>query len=334
MTVDKLPVTRTGATGRRLTLSSLQTFGTTLACLLLVAAVTFGNPTFASANNIENMLSQWAPAGIMAVGMTIVVIGGGFDLSVASNFTLCAVSSALIGTHYSALAAGIGATLVGATAGLGNAILIVVMRINPYIATVGSGFVIIGISLVMTQNAAIIVSNEAFGVLGAGRWHGIPYSGMLMIGLMILSGLLLARSIWGHMVYAVGGNAEASRLSGLPVKWVAGGSYILLGACCGIAGFISASQLNSAQASSDQSILFDVLTIVILGGTSFSGGDGSIWQTAIGLIMVATIANGFVLLNIDPFYQSLFKGLIIILALAMDSTLKHVSKRAVRVAGS
>ncbi len=147
---------------------------------------------------------------------------------------------------------------------------------------------------------------------------------MVLLGLIFVAGLILKRTVYGHMVYAVGGNPEASRLSGLPVKRISGIAYIGLGLCCGLAGFLAASQLSSAQSSVDQNFLFDVMTIVIVGGTSLGGGVGSVFQTAIGIIIVATITNGFVLLDISPFYQDILKGIIIILALTLDIVFKRL----------
>jgi ribose transport system permease protein len=160
-----------------------------------------------------------------------------------------------------------------------------------------------GMTFVFTKNAAFIVDRTDFGIIGAGRWHGIPYSGMLLVVTLAIAGLVLSRTIYGHVIYAVGGNIEASRLSGLRVPLIVGSTYVLLGALTGIAGFISASQLSSAQANMDPNILFDVLTIVIVGGTPLGGGVGSIGRTAIGLLLIATITNGFILLDINPFEQ-------------------------------
>src|SRR6202007_2872514 len=125
------------------------------------------------------------------------------------------------------------------------------------------------------------------------------------------------RTTYGEAVYAVGGNYEASRLSGIRVRTVVGSSYVLLGGCVGIAGSITASQLSSAQANLDPIIIFDVLTIVVVGGTSLAGGSGAMWRTAVGLAIIATISNGFVLLDISPYYQSVLKGYIIVGALAL-----------------
>jgi ribose transport system permease protein len=302
----------------------LEDYGVAVAALLLVIIVAIGNPAFLSAANVNNMLSQWSPAGIMAIGMTPVILAGGFDLSISSGFAFCAVIAAMIGQQTSPILALLGSITVGTVIGSINATLVSAFKINPFITTVGTGFVINGLSLVVTRNAAFIVSDPAFGILGAGRWHGIPYSGMLLIVLFPIAGLILSRSVYGHMIYAVGGNAEASKLSGIRADLVVASTYILLGAGVGLAGFISASQLNSAQANLDPRILFDVLTIVIVGGTSLGGGVGSIWRTVVGLVIIATITNGFVLLDISPFYQDVIKGLIIVGALILDSTLRRI----------
>lgn len=302
-----------------------QKLGTFLAALLLICIVTAGNSDFLSLTNVNNMLSQWACAGIISIGMTVVVISGGFDLSVAAAFALCAVTAAMLGQGHAPMVAFAGALATGAAIGAANAVLAVGIQINPYIATIGSAFVVNGISLALTQNAAFIVQNPEFGLIGAGRWiAGVPYSGIILIFLMLIFGFLLSKTIFGHMVYAIGGSLEASRYSGLPVKTIASAAYILLGLCTGLSGFISASQLNSAQANIDPGILFDVMTIVVVGGTSLVGGVGSVFQTALGLIIVATITNGFVLLNISPFYQDIVKGVIILVALSADVYFKRL----------
>lgn len=296
--------------------------------LLLVIAVTLGNPAFLSFFNIANMLSQWAPAGLMAIGMTYVIIAGGFDLSLAAGFSFCAVVAAVVAQDHSAAIAFIAGMAAGGIVGLANAILIARFGINPFITTVGTGFIVTGLTFVLTGNAAFMVADPFFGFLGAGRFHGVPYSGLLLIAGLIVAAFALSRTIYGHVLYAVGGNPEASRLSGLRVPLIVGSTYVLLGALTGVAGFISASQLSSAQASMDPNILFDVLTIVIVGGTPLGGGVGSIGKTAVGLIIIATITNGFVLLDISPFYQNIIKGVLIVGALVFDSLLKPTGRSA------
>jgi len=302
----------------------IRIYGIILSLVLLVAIVTVGNPAFLSTHNIFNMLSQWAPAGIMAVGMTFVILTGGFDLSLASGYSLCAVIAAAVGQYYDPWIAFLAAICAGLLFGLVNGVLVAVVRINPFITTVGTGFILNGIALVLTQNAAFNVSNPNFAFLGAGRLYGVPYSGMLLVGFLLVFGLILARTVYGEAIYSVGGNYEASWLSGIRVRTVVASSYVLLGGCVGIAGSITASQLTSAQSNLDPTIIFDVLTIVVVGGTSLAGGSGAMWRTAVGLGIIATISNGFVLLDISPYYQDIIKGGIIVGALALDTGLMRL----------
>ena len=233
----------------------IRVYGIILTLVLLVAVVGIGNPAFLSGQNMFNMLSQWAPAGIMAVGMTFVILTGGFDLSVASGYSLCAVVAAYVGQSYPPSIAFAAAIVVGLLFGLANGLLVAVVRINPFITTVGSGFIINGVALVLTKNAAFLVDDPSFGNLGAGRWHGVPYSGMLLILFLLVFGFILARTIYGEAIYSVGGNYEASRLSGIRVRAVVASTYVVLGGCIGLAGSIIASQLSSAQANLDPGII-------------------------------------------------------------------------------
>jgi ribose transport system permease protein len=153
-------------------------YGIIATLVILLAVVTIGNPAFLSAQNIFNMSSQWAPAGIMAVGMTFVILTGGFDLSLASGYSLCAVIAAYVGQTHSPSVSFAAAIAAGLAFGVVNGVLVAVVRINPFITTVGTGFIITGVALVMTKNAAFLVDGTEFGVLGAGRFMGVPYSGM------------------------------------------------------------------------------------------------------------------------------------------------------------
>lgn len=297
---------------------AVRTYAILVTLLALVTAVTIGNPSFLSWTNLMNILSQWAPAGIIAAGMTYVALAGGFDLSIASAFSLCAVVAAVVGQFLDPGFAFIAAIAAGILVGAVNGFFIAKIGINPYITTVGIGFILNGLALLLTDNAAFMVSNPDFSGLGTGRSFGVPYSGLLLIATLIILQLVLWRTVYGEVIYAVGGNYEASWLSGIRVKLVVASTYMLVGACYGLAGSITASQLSSAQANMDPSIVFDVLTIVVVGGTSLGGGSGAVWRTAVGIAIIATITNGFVLLDISPYYQSIIKGAIIVAALSLD----------------
>jgi ribose transport system permease protein len=151
---------------------------------------------------------------------------------------------------------------------------------------------------------------------------------MVLIAGLLAGGLILARTVYGQSIYAVGGNAEASRLSGIRVGMAVGSTYVLSGLSMGVAGVITASQLSSAQADINPDIVFDVITIVVVGGTSLAGGAGSMWRTAVGLAIIATISNAFSLADVNPSYQDIVKGCIIIGALAIDAYARRLAGRA------
>lgn len=299
--------------------ANLRTYGILLALILLVAAVDIADPSFLSLANVANMLGQWALTGVMAVGMTFVIIAGGFDLSIASGFSLCAIIAALLGAHDWPLAlAMLAAVATGLVVGSVNGGLVSLIGINPFVATVGTGFIILGIDFLATPNTYIQVDQAGFDLLGAGSFLSFPFKGMVLLASLILGEAVLAKTVYGRHVYAVGANPTVCRLSGLPVGRIIASTYIVSGLCVGIAGGIAASQLSTAQARMEPTIVFDVIAAVVIGGTSLSGGVGAMWRTAVGLAIIATISNGFTLVGLNPLHQGIVKGVIIILALAID----------------
>ncbi len=307
----------------------LRTYGVILALIALVIFVTAKDSTFLSGNNLRNITSQWAPAGIMAVGVTFVIIAGELDLSFAANYSLCSIIAAYLGSQGDApLICFLAAITAGTLIGIGNGVLIVGIQINSFIATLGTSFALQSVAQILTNNVPYTVSNPAFLELGSGKFISIPYASWILFAFLVVGGLVLARTVYGQGVFAVGGNREVSRLTGVRVKSVVASTFAISGFCAGVAGVITASQLGSAQANINPTILFDVITIVILGGTSLSGGFGAMWRTAVGLAIIATIANAFNLLNVDPNYQALAKGTILVLALALDSYGRRLASAA------
>jgi ribose transport system permease protein len=296
--------------------SALRSYGIVVALIILVVIIATIQPNFLAFGNLMNIVSQWSPVAIMGIGMTYVVIAGGFDLSIGAIYSLCAVIAAALGRTEAPIIAFAMAIVVGLGAGVINGLVVTALRVNAFIATLGTQLIITGVTLVLTGNAAFIVTFEQFKVLGSGRAFGVPYSGMLMVALMIIGGLVLAYTPYGQAIYAVGGNKEASRLAGIPTSTTIWSSYALAGFCAGMAGTVSASQLSSAQANLNPHIVFDVLTVVIVGGTLLTGGSGAIWRTAVGVGILASLQNGFNLLAVSPYYQDIIKGIIVIVAIA------------------
>lgn len=290
-------------------------YGVVLALVVLVIIVAALQPAFLSLGNVSNVLAQWAPVAIMGIGMTYVVLTGGFDLSMAATYALAAVVAATLGQTQAPIISFLGAIVVAGVVGLLNGVVVTLLRVNPFIATLGSSLVITGLALLLTGNRPIQVIFEPFTVLGRGTFLGVPLSALLMIALFVVGGLILAFTKYGHNIYAVGGNREAARLSGIRADWIVASAYLVAGICAGIAGTITASRLSSAQAGLSGQLVFDVLTVVIVGGTTLAGGKGSMWRTAVGVAILATLQNGFNLLDIDAYYQNIIKGVIIIAAL-------------------
>jgi ribose transport system permease protein len=291
-----------------------------------VAAVAGRSSAFLTWDNLTNLSGQWAAAGIVAVGMTYVIIAGGLDLSIGASFSFCAVTAAQVAQSAAPEVAFLAAIGVGLAIGVVNGAVVTIAKVNPLIATLGSGLILTGLALVWTENAPIAVSDERFGLL-AETVGGVPYAGVLLILFLVVGGVVLAKTAYGQWVYAVGGNAEAARLTGIRTNLIAGSTYAFTGLCAGVAGVIAASQLGAAQADFDPELLFDVITIVVLGGTSLTGGFGAMWRTAVGIAIIATLTNGFNLLDFDPNSQDIFKGGILIGALALDSYARRLAER-------
>jgi ribose transport system permease protein len=306
-------------------------YGVLVALAVLLIAMGSGSPSFFRLHNFFNILSQWTPVGIMAVGATYVILAGGFDLSAASGFALCAVVAAALATKgwrpevdfLAALAVG---TVIGAV----NAFLVVGLKINPFIATLGSAFILSGVPFVIVENPFIMVQQPGFDTLGAGSWFGIPFAGMVLIGFLAIGGIVLAKTSYGQWIYAVGGNPEASRLFGIRVGLVIATTYIFSGFCMGGAAAVSTSQLSYSASQQDPGLIFDVIVAVVVGGTSLSGGFGSIWRTAVGLSILATLQNGLNLLDVNTVSQYVVKGFIIVGALGLDVWMRWLAVSAER----
>lgn len=310
---------------------ALRRYGVLLALAVLIAAVAMGSPSFLTPQNVFNIMTQWAPVGIMAVGMTFVILAGGFDLSAASGFALCAVVAAILATNDVPVPlcflAAIG---VGVLIGLGNAFLVVGLRMDPFIATLASGFVLAGVPFVIVDNPFIMVVADGFDTIGTGRLWGVPYAALILVGFFVVGAIVLSRTAYGQSVYGVGGNPEASRLFGIRVDLVTASTYVVSGFCMASAAIISTSQLSYSASEQDPALIFDVIVAVVVGGTSLAGGFGAMWRTAAGLAILATVQNGLNLLQFESVAQYMVKGGIIIAALGLDVWMRSVSERAQR----
>lgn len=314
--------------------ATVRRYGIVVALVVLLAILGVASPTFFRATNFANILAQWAPVGIMSVGTTYVILAGGFDLSVAAGFAFCAVvAAALAQAGVPASLSFLAAIAAGLVIGLVNAVLVVGLRINPFAATLASGFVLTSLPYLIVKSPFIEVDQPGFDALGTGVWLGVPYTGLILIGFLISFGVILAKTQYGHLLYAVGGNPEISGLFGIPVRLVVGSTYVVSGFCVGTAASLATSQLSYSASDQDPALVFDVIVAVVVGGTSLSGGVGSMWQTAVGLAILAVLQNGLNLLDINTFYQYIIKGCLIVIAVSLDVWVRWLSgERLLQVA--
>ena len=298
----------------------LQRYAMILALLGLVVLATALYPGFVSPENLRDLLLQNTAVGIVALGMTFVIISGGFDLSVGATYALGATVSAGVAISTGSPALGILAALgAGLVCGLVNGLLVARIGINPFVATLGSASVISGVAYLYSGSAPFIVGDPQFKVLARSSVAGIPTPILILAVTFVIGGVLLASTRYGRNIYAIGGNHEAGWLSGLRVTDLTASVYVMTGALAAFAGTIDASRLGVGQADVGANIALDAIAIVIVGGTSLRGGEGAVWRSAVGLLIFATLTNLFYSLNLSQNWQLIAKGTIVLLAVALDS---------------
>ncbi|MDZ7886833.1 MAG: ABC transporter permease [Mycobacterium sp.] len=295
-----------------------------LAVLIVVASVLYDG--FLSPDNVRDILVQNASVGIIAVGMTFVIISGGFDLSVGATYALgSTVFAGMTISTGSPTLAGLVALASGLACGLVNGLLVARLKINPFVATLGSASVIAGIAYIYSNSAPFIVSDRSFQALANSRTVGIPTPIFILVVTFVVGGIVLAKSTVGRNVQAVGGNVEAAWLSGLRVPTLTAGVYVLTGGLAALAGMIDASRLAVGQADVGANMALDAIAIVVVGGTSLRGGEGAMWRSFVGLLILATLTNVFYSLNVSQHWQLIAKGLIVIAAVALDAAVRRKS---------
>jgi ribose transport system permease protein len=290
--------------------------------LFLLLAV--ASPPFLTTTNLLNILDQQASVLIIAAAGTLVLVSGGIDLSVGAVAALAAVVAATIALEAGALVGISAGILIGLVAGLANGVIVTFFRINSLIATLAMSFLIAGLAALVTGGSLIVLFDVAgFAALARTDILGVRSSTWIMLVAVVLIGLLLARTVAGRYMYAVGGNTEAASLSGVPVRMIRLSTFVLSGGAAGLGGVLIASRTLSAQATPGTELTFTVLAGIVVGGTSIAGGEGAVWRTVIGVLFIALIGNGFNLLGYDPLYRQVALGLIILLAVGIDAWLRY-----------
>ncbi len=310
--------------------SILSRFHSLIALLLLILGFGVLAPGFLSADNFWTVMRQISVNVCLSVGMTLVILTGGIDLSVGSILGLSgAIMAGLLkhGTELQVLDLYIGygvpaaiaiGLLLGAALGLFNGLMVTRFRVPPFIATLAMLTIARGLTKLYTGGEAITGLDEAFVRTGSGRLLGIPNQFWIAACVVLLAMVVLRKSRFGRYVYAVGGNEEAAKLSGLNVNRVKQTVYVVAGTLSAVGGLIVTSRLNSATPIAGEGLELDSIAAVVIGGTSLSGGRGSVPGTVLGALIIGVLNSGLVILGVDPFWQTVIKGLVILLAVIID----------------
>nr|WP_187379404.1 ribose ABC transporter permease [Vibrio cholerae] len=295
-----------------------------IALLFLVVVVSFLNPNFFTVDNLLNILRQTSVNAIIAVGMTLVILTAGIDLSVGSVLALCgAFAATLVAMEVPVLVAVPTALLAGAALGAISGIIIAKGKVQAFIATLVTMTLLRGVTMVYTDGRPISTgftdTADTFAWFGTGYALGIPVPVWLMVVVFAGAWYLLNHTRFGRYVYAVGGNESATRLSGINVDRVKIGVYAICGLLAAITGIIVTSRLSSAQPTAGMGYELDAIAAVVLGGTSLMGGKGRIMGTLIGALIIGFLNNALNLLDVSSYYQMIAKAVVILLAVLVDN---------------
>ncbi len=299
-------------------------FGTLLGLVSLSVVLWILTPHFLTVSNLLNVLEQSAINAIVAAGMTFVIISGGIDLSVGSVLALAGIVLA------SLLQAGVGLPIAmtvalasAAICGLLNGLFVTLGRLPPFIATLGMMSVARGLALIWAEGRPISGFSESFRLMATGRPLGIPAPVLITLVVYAIAHVALAHSVFGRSIYAIGGNEEASRLSGVPVRFHKVGAYVVCGLTSGVAAVVLTARLNSAQPTAGIMYELDAIAATVIGGTSLFGGEGTLLGALIGALIMGVLRNGLNLLNVSSFVQQFVIGIVIIAAVLIDTALKR-----------
>ncbi|MDI9504742.1 MAG: ABC transporter permease [Clostridiales bacterium] len=306
--------------------SVLSHYGIIFVLVLLIIVFASLSNRFLMPNNIFNILRQSSIVGIISVGMTFVMVTGGIDLSCGSVVGASAVGAALLmtaETPWNPVWACLLMLLFGLLMGLANAFFIAQLKVPPFIATLGTMTSVRGIAYIITGGLPVFGFNRAFTVIGQGYVSIVPIPVIIMAVVFLFGIIMLNKTRLGRHIYGVGGNEEAARLSGVNVKKVKYLVYGISGFMSSLAGVVLLARVNSGQPNAGTGYEMDVITGVVLGGVSMSGGQGRLIMVVVGVLIMGILTNGMTMLTINEYVQQFIKGLVLIGAVALDSLIKE-----------
>jgi len=334
---EATPAQTTGS-GRSDLIGIFARFAPLIFLLVLMAAFAFVEPRFLTPLNLFNVLRQVSIYGLLAIGMTFVILTAGIDLSIGSLVAFCGLVAAAVSkgglanrfsvgaaqdaASYGWYLAAIAAIAVGIAGGFLQGFSITRLKVPPFVVTLGGMSAFRGAALLFAAGGPISGFEPSFIWWGQGKIGPVPVPVIVFIAFAIVAHLALRYTRYGRQVYAVGGNPEAARLSGLNVRAVTTSVYVIMGFFAGLGSFVLAARLNAAEAVAGTGYELTVIASVVIGGTSLFGGSGTIFGTVIGTILIGVLLNGLVLLDVSAYIQQIIIGIIIVLAVAFDTFAK------------
>lgn len=283
--------------------------------LILCMVISFITPRFLSIANIKNVFTQVSVNAVIALGMSFVILTGGIDLSVGSILAVSgAAAASIIKSSGNVFLAIVVAIAIGCLIGLINGVLISKGRIQAFIVTLATMTIFRGVTYVFTNGTPISGLGQSFSGIGNKMILGLPIPVIFLVIVFGLAFYILSQTRYGRYVYALGGNEDSARLSGINTDKIKTLVYVISGAAAALSGIIVTSRIGSASPNAGVGFELDAIAAVVVGGTSLSGGEGSVVGTIIGALIIGVLNNGLNLINVSPFYQAIVKGLVILLA--------------------
>ena len=300
-------------------LGILRTYAVLIIIVLLMAFMTAVSDAFLTPRNLLNILNQSTPLALIAAALTLVIIGGGFDLSTGAIFGVATVTAAWLAVNVDPAVGLLAGPLVGLGLGIVNGLIITGFRVHSFLATLATSLVFRGIAILISGGFLIPVRMPEFEWIGRGRIGMVNIAVVVLVIFVAAMMVLLNRTTFGRRVYAIGGNEEAAVLSGVRVNAVKIGTFALTGLAAGLAAVIATSRISMGQPQAGQGMELEAIAAVILGGTSIYGGQGAVWRSVAGVLLLALVGNAFNILNVNPFFKDLTTGLIIVMAVALSA---------------
>ncbi|TYB51931.1 ABC transporter permease [Nonomuraea sp. PA05] len=293
----------------------------------LVVLLSLATDTFLTPGNLVNLLDQAVVVGLLACGMTLCVICGVFDLSAGAVLAVSAIVAVVVTEHAGVPAGYAAAVATGALLGAVNGVVVVLSRVHSFIVTLALGLVHRGVALVITGGAIVYPGTERLAAFQSLSWPtvlgGVTAASLLLVAVAVVTSVLLSRTTFGRRVYAVGGNPTAAWLSGIGVRSVRVGVFVISGVCAALAGLVLAARGGSAQPDMGTLLELTAIAATVIGGTSILGGQGAVWRGLVGVLILTLIGNGFNLLGWNTTYRPIVEGLLILGAVSLDHSLRR-----------